>query len=94
VSGSKKDWDAFLQRLGRKIRERIEPQPTPWVTIEPREFMGKPMAVVSVREPDSGWFYLRAHKGDPGSFHVRQENETTILAGLLADQYKQAKRRI
>lgn len=94
VAGSTKDWDAFLQRLNRKIRDRVEPQPTPWVTIEPQEFLGRPMAVISVREPDSGWFYLCENKDDPGDFHVRQENETSVLAGALADEYKRAKKRI
>jgi hypothetical protein len=94
VSGNRKDWDAFLQKLNRKIRDRIEPRPSPWVTIEARELLGRRLAVISVREPDSGWFYLRERKGDAGKFYVRQENETIVLEGLLADEYKKGKGRL
>ena len=93
VAGARKDWDAFLQRLGRKIRDRIAPLPSLWVTIERQELDGRPMAVIRVREPDSRWFFLREKKGDPGEFLVRQENETVALAGLLADEYRRAKGR-
>jgi hypothetical protein len=92
VSGSTKNWDSFVQRLNGHIGERITPQAHPWVTIDDSEFMGKPMAVLSVREPDSAWFYLR--DGNQETFHVRQENQTVILGGAKADEYKRAKRRI
>lgn len=94
ASGSKKDWDQFLLRLNRKINEKIEPQPSPWLTIKPTELRGRKMAIVSVREPDSGWFYLHENKDDPGLFYVRLENETRALSGIEADNYKRGKGRI
>ena len=92
VSGSTKDWDSFVQRLNSHIGERITPQAHPWLTIEGNDFMGQPMAVVSVREPDSAWFYLKDDNQE--KFHVRQENRTVVLSGAAADEYKRAKRRI
>lgn len=92
VSGSTKDWDSFVQRLNSHIGERITPQAHPWLTIEGNDFMGQPMAVVSVREPDSAWFYLKNENQE--HFHVRQENRTVVLSGAAADEYKRAKRRI
>ncbi len=93
LSGNRQDWDSFLQKLFRKISDRIEPQPAPWLTIEPRDYEGRRLAVISVREPDSSWFYLRQGKNDPPQFLVRQENQTIPLSGLAADEYKRDKRR-
>lgn len=93
LCGKRKDWDAFLQKLNRKIRDRIQPPPSPWLTIEPREFKGRQLALVNVREPDSGWFYLPDKQGVP-QFHVRHENETITLSGPKADEHKRGKGRI
>lgn len=93
LAGSRKNWDGFLQKLYQKIRKRIEPSPAPWLTIERRKFEDRQLAVVSVREPDSSWFYLRPGKNKQPEFLVRQENATVPLSGLEADEYKRGKGR-
>jgi hypothetical protein len=92
TAGRGKDWDQFALRLGRTLRDAVEPSPVAWVTIDRATLMGRTLAVITVRPPDSGWYYLRDKRGS--TFYVRQGNETRAMAAVEADTYKRTKGRI
>jgi hypothetical protein len=95
VAGPGKNWDRFLLRLGRTLRDAIDPSPVAWVTLEPATLSERTLAVITVRAPDSGWYYLRdLETRDISHFFVRQGNETREMSGADADVYKRNKGRI
>ncbi|MCC7106265.1 MAG: ATP-binding protein [Chloroflexi bacterium] len=89
------DWDWYHLRLQDIIKTRISPSPSVWVTFEPREFQGVRLCMISVRAPDTEWFYLLEDpkKADEARFYVREGPRTRPVGGLEADRYKRAKPR-
>jgi hypothetical protein len=91
AAGRGRGWDAIELQLRNVLGSGIEPAPTVWVSIRRESFRGQNLCVISVAEPDRGWFYLR--DGGRLSFYVRQGNQTTELLGAEADTYKAVKSR-
>jgi Putative DNA-binding domain len=94
--GRARSWDPYQRRLHEVIASRIKPGPlTPWYTIRKDEVDGQTLAVIHVRAPDHGWYYLYPAGRNPvPEFYIREGNRTTRLSGPEEDRYKAAHRRV
>jgi hypothetical protein len=83
------DRDAFLGRLTEVLRERIRPNPWPFLRTEVRSIRDRHVCVVSVTPGDS-WFYARSADGKHEEFYVREAGSTRAYSGVDMDLFKNA----
>ena len=85
--GAFPDIDHYRRHLHDTFKERITPNPWPWLRVEIQEFEGKKLCLIWVR-PGDVWFYTRA--GDPAreEFFVREGASTPALSWAESDRYK------
>jgi len=87
------DEDKLLQRVLSSCHEQIEPNPQPFILAIFRVIEGRPILVITVREPKAGWFYYHARDRDPPEFIVQSAIGRETLTGAAADQYKRFRAR-
>ncbi len=87
IEADQQDWDSFTLKLQDTLRSMITPSPLAFISIEPIQYQGRTLAVVTAR-PSSTWFYVRVK--DSYEFYVRELASTRAYSGPEVDWYRRA----
>jgi hypothetical protein len=84
-----KDLDVYQRRLSDVLREQINPNPWPFMSIKVRKEGDRSACIVEVA-PGNEWFWGRSADGKYEEFYVREAGSTRAYTGVESDLYKKA----
>lgn len=87
--GAYRDAEEYYAAIRDALKDRIDPNPWPWLRSASRQVNDREVVVVTIRRADS-WCYAKLHGEAEPQFFVREGASTRAYRGTEADLYRRA----